>query len=168
MVLILMVNGIQVDASKTKNNRQRSGSGSGSRVSSSSSQHGKYSPSSLSYSPGDIPRQHVPQQQAHPPSAPVAHPAPYPVVQQQSRPVQSAPPVASAPVAAPPPLPMQHPANAPAQSQPGNIGWNVGEQRQSVNSVNSAPPPYPSGIIPNNPHAAPPPYAGNLAKCAYY
>lgn len=153
LVLILLSNSIQVDASKTKNNRPRPSSNNG--------RGSNPSLSGLSYSPGDIPsRSHVPQQQSRPVQAgpppapaPAAVAPPYPV--QQSHPVQSGPPSAPLPYPAVP-----HQPSAPEPPK-GNIGWNVGEQRVSVNSVNSAP---------NQPqaHPVPQPYPGTVTIYAHY
>lgn len=136
LAIILLSSGIHVDASKTKSRPRGAGSSSSGRVNKPSPNQNH---ASLSYNPGDIQRQ-------------------------QARPVQSNPvPVQSAPAPVAHPVPAQvgavpHQASAPAlpnnnQNQP--IGWNVGEQRTSVNTVHSAPPPYSAGATN---HGAPPPY----------
>lgn len=148
LAIILLSSGIHVDASKTKSRPRGAGGVSTGRVHKPSQNinHNPANPASLSYSPGDIQRH-----QARP-------------VQSNPIPVQQARPVQSAPVPVAPPVPAQvgavpHQASAPAlpnnnHNQP--IGWNVGEQRTSVNSVHSAPPPYPGAG--GTSHGAPPPY----------
>lgn len=148
LALILLVGGLPIDAAKSKKPPSRSGGVSSGRVSRPSQTQQNYNPASLSYNPGD--RSHIP--------------AP-----QQSRPLQSAPAATAPQPAAPLPYPAQpahpppysaHPApSAPEipKANPPAAGWHVGEQRQSINTVQSAPPAYQNHAPVN--HGPPPPYA---------
>lgn len=156
IVLIILVSGLQIDASKASNSRR----GGHKTKPQPNADHVRLSYGNNAAAPSRT-NTHT-QHQTH------ANP-PYPQQQhvQQSHVQQQA----HAPVHSNPPYPVQRQPSAPELPTNANkpIGWNVGggdaHQKQTVSNTNTAfqhpqgnPPPY--SAYPQN-HGAPPPYAAN-------